>query len=62
MHYDIQINVRINATLMDGLKRAATEVGTTPSQIAREAIIKELNRRKSYAPHGKNEGMDREKL
>ena len=61
MKYDIQINVRMNAPLMDALKSAAEEVGTTPSQIAREAIIKELKRRKSNA-HGKIEGVDREKL
>jgi predicted transcriptional regulator len=48
MKYDIQLNVRMNALLMDALKSAAEEVGTTPSQIAREAVIKELNRRKSW--------------
>ena len=46
MRYDTQINVRLDRTVMSELLIAAAAVGSTPSQIAREAILRELKRRK----------------
>ena len=46
MPYDIQINVRISGETLNALQALADKVGTTPSQIAREAILKEVKRRK----------------
>ena len=46
MPYDIQLNVRLSGETLNALQAMADKVGTTASQIAREAILKEVERRK----------------
>lgn len=54
MTYDIQLNVRLSGETLNLLQKYADEVGSTPSQIAREAILKEINLRKSEEADGKS--------
>jgi predicted DNA-binding protein len=41
-----QLNVRLSKDTLKELVRSAEKVGSTPSQIVREAILKELEKRK----------------
>ena len=46
MKWDTQLNVRLEAATESDLKKEADRTGNTRSQIAREAILKELALRK----------------
>lgn len=46
MKWDTQLNVRLEASTESDLKKEADRTGNTRSQIAREAILKELALRK----------------